>query len=77
MVVGVVVVVVVVVVVDRTLFASFDESVLMTFTAVLNTASEAPSMSLLEASLAWLKIASAAFLIKEVTLSCLKEEHEI
>ena len=72
----VVVVVVVVVVVDRTCF-DFDESVLMTFTAVPNNSSEASSMSLLEASLVWLKIKSAALLIKEVTLFCLKEKHEI
>ena len=72
----VVVVVGVVVVVDRTCF-DFDESVLMTFTAVPNNSSEASSMSLLEASLGWLRIKSAAFFIKEVTLFCLKEKHEI
>ena len=75
---GVVVVVVVVVgieeVADRTLF---DESVKMTFIAVPTTDSEAPSMSLLEAVLAWSRIAFPALLMKEETLFCLKKKHQI
>ena len=62
------------VVTDRTLF---DESVKMTLIAVPTTDSKAPSMSLLEAVLAWLRIAFPAFLMKLETLFCLKKKHKI
>ena len=75
-----VVVVVVVVVVgieevaDRTLF---DESLKMTFIAVPTTDFEALLIAVLEAVLAWLRIAFPAFLMTEETLFCLKKKHQI
>ena len=62
------------VVADRTLS---DESVTMTFIAVPTNEFEAPWMSLLEAVLAWLRIAFPAFLMKLETLFCLKKKHKM
>ena len=62
------------VVADRTLF---EESVKMTFIAVPTTDFEALLIAVLEAVVAWLKIASPAFLMKEETLFCLKKKHQI
>ena len=59
---------------DRTLF---DESVKMTFIAVPTTDFEALLIAVLEAVLAWLRIAFPAFLMTEETLFCLKKKHQI
>ena len=62
------------VVADRTLF---EESVKMTFIAVPTTDFEALLIAVLEAVLAWLRIAFPAFLMKLETLFCLKKKHKI